>query len=388
MAKRRFKLPGIQDLSKEQEDGRALPLEGQHLIVGGPGTGKSVLALLRAKRLHNEGKSYVFLVYNHLLNQSSRQLFGAELVSLQWQSWFVGIFRNFFGKELPKLPALTQSNWKPIDWDEVNKMASEVEVPEGSEWPYLVIDEGQDMPPGFYHCLANLGFSNIFVVADQNQQITEENSSIKDLRNALALEPEEVVELKFNYRNKYPIARLAREFYTGDPASPPPDLPPPPTIQAKVPILYEYPSEKFEGIVRRIAMMADRMPAKLIGIIAPNNSVRENFYKALMELNIDLDNGVFNVTTFHANDRRDMAFDEGGVMVINAQACKGLEFDIVFIAGLHDFRLKHHFKEQVQRLFYVMVARAVDTVIMLKEKGRHCPAESILPPDVNILERF
>ena len=45
MARRRFELPGIQDLSKEQEAARALPRRGRHLIVGGPGTGKSVLAL-------------------------------------------------------------------------------------------------------------------------------------------------------------------------------------------------------------------------------------------------------------------------------------------------------------------------------------------------------
>jgi hypothetical protein len=47
MAKREFTLPGIHELSKVQEDARAIPKMGQHLIIGGPGTGKSVLALLR-----------------------------------------------------------------------------------------------------------------------------------------------------------------------------------------------------------------------------------------------------------------------------------------------------------------------------------------------------
>ena len=40
MPKRKFELPGIQDLSKEQEAARVLPKKGQHLIVGGPGTGE------------------------------------------------------------------------------------------------------------------------------------------------------------------------------------------------------------------------------------------------------------------------------------------------------------------------------------------------------------
>lgn len=61
MAKRKFALPGIQELSKEQEDARALPKKGQHLIIGGPGTGKSVLALLRSRRHHIEKDNYLFL---------------------------------------------------------------------------------------------------------------------------------------------------------------------------------------------------------------------------------------------------------------------------------------------------------------------------------------
>ena len=58
MAKRKFELPRIQDLSKEQEAARALCKEGRHLIVGGPGTGKSVLALIRARRHQRERDDY------------------------------------------------------------------------------------------------------------------------------------------------------------------------------------------------------------------------------------------------------------------------------------------------------------------------------------------
>lgn len=75
---RRFELPGIQDLNKDQDAALALPLEGQHLIIGGPGTGKSVVALLRARRLAQDQKRYRILVYNHLLEGSNRHLFGGD----------------------------------------------------------------------------------------------------------------------------------------------------------------------------------------------------------------------------------------------------------------------------------------------------------------------
>lgn len=65
MAARNCALPNIQDLSKVQERAHLLPLDGCHLVVGGPGTGKSVLALLRTRRHHRDkgGQDYVFLVF-------------------------------------------------------------------------------------------------------------------------------------------------------------------------------------------------------------------------------------------------------------------------------------------------------------------------------------
>ena len=79
MARRTFRLPRVQDLSKDQERVRSLPLDGQHLVIGGPGTGKSVLALLRAKRLARNGRKYVVLMYNHLLKQASHGLYRGQL---------------------------------------------------------------------------------------------------------------------------------------------------------------------------------------------------------------------------------------------------------------------------------------------------------------------
>jgi hypothetical protein len=89
--------------------------QGQHLIIGGPGTGKSVLALLRARRHHQDKDDYVFLVFNRLLNQASRQLFGNGLNSEQWQSWFMSAFTKLTGNPTPMLPP-GKNRWQPIDW--------------------------------------------------------------------------------------------------------------------------------------------------------------------------------------------------------------------------------------------------------------------------------
>ena len=73
--------------------------------------------------------------------------------------------------------------------------------------------------------------------------------------------------------------------------------------------------------------------------------------------------------------------------MINAQACKGLEFDTVYIADINNFYCNDRNRDNTKRLFYVMVARAIDRVILLKQRGKNCPVESILPNDESILER-
>ncbi len=154
MAERKFLLPGIQELSKEQEDARALPKQGLHLIIGGPGTGKSVLALLRSRRHHVDKDHYLFLVYNHLLHQVSRHLMNDTLTSRTWQSWFYDFFNECTKQAIPLLPPNQENNWQNIDWENVLKIITTVDsIKKQDSLPFLIIDEGQDMPPNFIKLL-------------------------------------------------------------------------------------------------------------------------------------------------------------------------------------------------------------------------------------------
>ncbi len=387
MAKRGFTLPGIHELSKEQEDARALPKTGQHLIIGGPGTGKSVLALLRSRRHHQDKDGYVFLVYNHLLHQASRQLCEGQLSGEQWQRWFLQSLNKLKpGCKVPKLPPIPDG-WQEIDWAQLPKLIEELPQCPASSWPFLIIDEGQDMPPAFYDALINLGAESFYVVADQNQQIVpDKNSTRQDIQNCLGVAVSDVIELRENYRNTHAIARLARTFYTGDPASPPPDLPKE-TPSVKRPLLYGYDPARFAEIIQRILKQAGNHPDKLFGIIAPNNAVRERYYHALKKSNCLLDHGPPRIETYAKNKKTQVHFNEGGILVINAQACKGLEFDTVFLADINRYACHPNNLDITKRLFYVMVARAKEHIILLKEAGRPCPIETILPQDPDILER-
>ena len=390
---RRFALPGIDELNKDQDEALAWPLEGQHLVVGGPGTGKSVVALLRARRLATAKKNYRVLVYNHLLNGSNMHLFGmAEpLESQTWEKWFRNIYRHVFKVPAPTLEPVGQGTFRPLDWQTIE---SSSEVPEAQNLPFteqhfLLVDEGQDMPPQFYATLAAWGLENFYVVADQNQQLEPDKcSSRQDIENALAIETNDTIELRANYRNTRPIAQLAQHFYPADPASPRPDLPDQKPA-ATTPELWGYGSDgqpSIGDIVGQILQLSDRFPKKLIGVITPDNAVREKFLSELMRANPRLDNGKPPIQTFVSGQQEPLDFGQGGVMVINAQSCKGLEFDIAILADID----LHKPKQDVHTLksrFYVMVARGREQVILLRT-GTHCPVvEELLPEDSAILVR-
>jgi superfamily I DNA/RNA helicase len=390
---RQFRLPGIQDLNKDQDEALALPVEGQHLIVGGPGTGKSVVVLLRARRLAQNNRTYRTLVYNHLLDHSNRHLFGSEQTfsAKTWNAWFSDIFKYFCSSDVPKLEPKSVGAWQEIDWSSVEKKVQslgEDKLQDHSK-RFLIIDEGQDMPPAFYRTLYDLGFNNFYVAADQNQQIHPDKcSSRQDIEITLGIKPGDTLELKTNYRNTRPIALLAQHFYPADPASPRPDLPnliP----AAATPELWTYGTANtatLAAIADYILQLSDLNPRKLIGIITPDNKVRDKFNNALLHANPKLDNDKPPIQTFVSGQRELPNFGQGGLMIINAQSCKGLEFDTVILADIDQHQPKRD-QHALMARFYVMVARAREQVILLRT-GNVCPVvDGLLPTDPTILAR-
>jgi superfamily I DNA/RNA helicase len=152
-------------------------------------------------------------------------------------------------------------------------------------------------------------------------------------------------------------------------------------------LIYEYKPDRFSDLIDRILKNLDNHPEKLFGIIVPNNQVREQYYDALKNSTCQLDHGHPRIETYANGKQPNLLFNEGGIMVINAQSCKGLEFDTVFLADINEHLCNPSNLDHIKRLFYVMVARARDQVVMLKEAGKHCPVEAILPKDTNVLER-
>ena len=383
---RKFKLPGVQDLTKHQEAALGYPDQGQHLVIGGPGTGKTVVMVMRAIDLQRKEGKYIFLVYNHMLHQASQQMAGVHFVSSTYKKWFYRLFYRLTGQYAPQVRDYSPDWKKCVGIVESNKHFLST-VRRLSKDAVLLIDEGQDMPPGFYWALTRFGYENFFIAADQNQQINvDENSSRRDLEDALALDTSDVIELRRNFRNNYAVARLARAFYTGDRASPPPKLPKP-KGQLHVPKLYVFKDRKGvkKSISNAIVKLFQQDNRRLIGVFAPNDMLRQKYLNKLEKICNSLGENSPQIYTYRHGMQPNVQFNQGGIVVLNAQSCKGLEFDIVVLVDINGHYVLRENTDEIRKLFYVMVSRARDQVFMIMKDGLNS-IQNILPKDQNVLQ--
>lgn len=138
---------GRQLFKLTREQYKALDFSSLHpriVLFGGAGTGKTLLALERARREERAGGRVLFICFNKLLASHVRtKLAGEEVTDNITVANYHQLVRNLADRP-------EDSSNVPENWIEFNQRAPELVLEAMSErqldtWDYLIVDEGQDL---------------------------------------------------------------------------------------------------------------------------------------------------------------------------------------------------------------------------------------------------
>jgi DNA helicase IV len=376
-----MRFPKLTDLDAEQKAiyNGAPPTESI-LVIGPPGTGKTVMAFHRAaflqamsNRRTDKALNPRVIMYSKVLSKytNSRDSVAKDVESTTMHSWVYGWWR---GMHNSNPPTLATDKWRH-DWMQILQVAiaSQDRSVEKVHWGHLIIDEGQDFPRDMYATLGmvstQIQCSNgnsppaITVFADENQRISPEaNSTIDEITIALALKQEKVYWLRKNYRNSKQIAEFASHYYVGLPSGKP-DVPAR-MGKSKPRVVI---ASGIEVIRRRIAAYAANNPGSDIGVLCARDVVRKQVFNSVSSR---LSGSPTVVQTYSSKTKalhppENLQFDKGGsVTVLNFQSAKGLEFDAVFLVDPF-IENGNASAQQASMQLYVMASRAREYLELL-----------------------
>lgn len=340
-----MRLPAFEDLSKEQDLIYNLDLDGNYLVTGPPGTGKSVMALYRAQVLTFDDREPAVLMFSNVLTQyaqqASKQVDVAGFVTT-FHKWIWYFWKRQYRQNPPTLEGSTYTH----DWD---RMTAQFygSPPDAARLQDLLVDEGQDLPLGFFRMSRFLA-KNITVFADENQQLMEHHTTLAEIASAIGVKEQH--ELKRNYRNTAEIAAVAARFYAGTPTG----IPEPPSRRGEQPTLRRYANDaEFADFVARYVKARTNLS---IGIACETWRQQKRLYNQLEYRDLPVP-----IQTYSTYDKahKVLDFSEPAVTIVNYQSLKGLEFDTLFVPELQQVT-RDPSSAATRMLFYVVMSRARD----------------------------
>lgn len=355
-----MKLPSFRELSKEQDKIYNLPLTSNYLVSGPPGTGKTVIALYRASMYKEQKQTPILLSYSKLLTSYTGDAAGELKIDgliKTYHSWIGKTYWNYFHENPP-----TIADWE-YDWMQiVPKLFTKMMV----NRPYLLIDEGQDLPPDFYAAAALMS-KNLTVFADENQRITNTQSTFEDIKRQGGIKLEH--KLTRNYRNTKQIASVAACFYAGMPTGKP-DIP---EREGPLPIIQN--TKNFDDAINLISRFERNNGHLQVGVFTKSTDFQQRILEKLKA------NTKNEIEFYNSRTGSLPSFKKPGVKLITFNSAKGLEFDAVFIPEIQGINMDMSILEN-KMMFYVLLSRAREHLYLLYSSNGKPPILQEIPDEV------
>ncbi|MFE6066939.1 DNA helicase [Streptomyces sp. NPDC056525] len=320
-----------------------LPFDGNHLVSGAPGSGKSLLAVQRAVMQALTGGPTVLLTRSNLLRQSIAPMVSAlgpsqdRVEVATAHAWLAAWYREQTGSDAPR----SEDGW--YDWGAFVRAATLIEPVPGLS---VVVDEGQDLPPEFYRFCRVLE-ARITVYADECQQLTDTHSTLAEIAKALGGCP--VREIEGNHRNTRQVAELARHFHVGQSNPEPPERSGPPArLHA-----FARPGDLRDLLVG----LAQLHPQRSIGVILKSTRSQLALMTQLDRVAPRVKTQMYTAEAEHGR-YRNLALARPGIVLVNRASAKGLGFDVVVVPDTHADAGTDPTSASLRMAYYVLATRA------------------------------
>lgn len=303
-------------------------------IIGGAGTGKTVMARKLAEQLATDGKRVALICYNRALGKTNELYF--EDNQFITTGTFHAIFERLFNNQLNEyLQEAVNSYPNADEWRVLRPFAYALALEEYDKVRFdaVIVDEAQDFTSEMWlpiQMLLKSDASNFAVFADTNQTLYSKIDHVPELSLPFLLHT--------NCRNTKEIHKTAYENYSGPPISPP-SLSGEEVQKFELSLFMDQ-LKKLEAILNSLVKEQDLDPSDVVILIAKSSQLQTNFDA----LNKAVKKYKFIQDEFGAS---------GEVRVSTVRRFKGLEAPAVILWGLSEVEEK--FSSEIK---YVGTSRA------------------------------
>jgi DNA helicase IV len=357
-----LRLPNLDDLIAEQWSVYRHPADASLFAVGPPGSGKTTLAVHRARRLAEERQTVVIVTKNRMLAALAQQLGGTKLRSRTMSTVITTDHSRRCGSHAPERRPYV------YDWDAIFANYEQRRLPPMVD--HLVVDEGQNLPVGFLRWARRFGGKFLSVFADENQTSANDGSSLQEIVDAGLPNP---IRLSRNHRNTPEIAAVAEHFHDSM-LVPPAVVTKPPSGEA--PRMIEI--DDWRQLVQPVMTRALNRGGS-IGVIMYRKTEASLIHRLLRAvasptMRVDLytsdgDSGAENIRLL-----------DPGITILTGQSVIGLEFDTVYLVDME--RSLPCTSDAKRRTMYMLCARARDSLVLIDGPHRltNCQLDALPNP--------